>query len=67
MEPGEKAICQHDDWWNAYGDKSLALHCGMRVTVKAGRYVGGTHFTEFEEVPNNWYMTEGFRPMRSLN
>jgi hypothetical protein len=68
MEPGAKCICQYDDWYNAFGDKSTALFCGMRLTVKARKNFYGALFVSFEETPeDNFFQIEGFKPMRNLN
>lgn len=66
-EPGTKWICQHDDWWNAHGDKSEALHRGMRLTLTETYRLGGALFLRFEETQNNGYLSTGFVPLRSLN
>jgi hypothetical protein len=67
MDNGEKCICQENDWYNAFGDQCTALQMGMRLTVQDSKYVGGTRFYEFVEVPKNWFMADGFKPLRSLN
>lgn len=56
LEDGERATCLFDDWYNAFGDKSEALHAGVKVTVIGSRYIGGTRFLEFKEHPGNYYM-----------
>ena len=67
-DPGTKWICQHDDWWNAHGDKSEALHRGMRTTLKESYRLGGATFLIFEETPDkNGYPSTGFVPLRALN
>lgn len=68
MEAGERCICQYDDWHNAFGDVDHSVHMGMRLVVTDSCYVGGVRFLSFEETPKgNWYMHEGFKPLRSLN
>jgi hypothetical protein len=68
MERGEKCICQHDDWWNAYGDKFEALHQGMRLTVLDRKNIFGQLFYSFEEVSDEkWFWSTGFIPLRNLN
>ncbi len=68
MEPGERCICQENDWHNAFGDTDYSLHRGMRLTVTGSRYIGGVQFYSFDEAPkDNWYMYNGFKPLRSLN
>jgi len=68
MEPGEKCICQEDDWHNAFGDQDFSLHCGMRLTVMDSKSVGGMSFYSFEETPSkNFYLGIGFKPLRSYN
>lgn len=68
MEPGETCICQHDDWYNAFGDKTEAVHRGMRLKVTGRRNIGGSVFFTFEEVEKgNWFLGVGFKPMRTLN
>lgn len=56
MESGQRVICLFDNWYNAFGDKSEALCAGQKLTVAGGRYIGGTRFLEFEEIPGNYYM-----------
>lgn len=68
MEPGEKCIAQPGEWVNAYGDKTYTVSGGMRLTVSKCIYIGGTRFYAFEETPDgNYYMYDGFKPLRSLN
>lgn len=68
MEPGEKCICQHGEWHNAFGEQDFALHGGMRLTVVDFVNVAGTRFYSFEEAPKgNFYMAIGFKPLRELN
>lgn len=68
MEPGEKCICQEDEWFNAYGDTDFSVHRGMRLTVTDSMYIAGTRFYSFEETPEgNFYLYLGFKPLRSLN
>jgi len=68
VQKGDKCICQHDDWWNAYGDRSEALHCGMHLTVSGRKTIYGQLFYSFEEAEDdNWFWSQGFKPMRSLN
>jgi hypothetical protein len=68
MEPGERCICQYDDWYNAFGDRSEAMSKGMRLTVKGSTRVGGCRFYTFAETPDDaCYLAEGFKPLRSLN
>lgn len=68
MEPGDKCICQEDDWHNAYGEEDFSVHLGMRLTVRDSIYIAGTRFFSFEETPKgNYYLHLGFRPLRSLH
>lgn len=68
MEPGEKCICQEDDWHNAFGDSDHSVHRGMRLTVLDTRNISGTRFYSFEETPkHNFYLYLGFKSLRSLN
>lgn len=68
MEIGEKCICQHDDWHNAYGDEDFTVHRGMRLTVNEVIYISGSPFLQFEETPKgNYYLAMGFLPLRSLH
>lgn len=68
MEPGDRCICQYDDWHNAFGEDDFSVNCGMRLTVLDSRNIGGTSFYSFEETPkDNFYMGIGFRPLRSYN
>ena len=68
MEVGEKCICQYDDWYNDFGDRSEAIHRGMRLTVSGRKNVAGAIYYSFEEVDEkNWYWSPGFKPMKSLN
>lgn len=68
MEPGEKCVCQENSWWNCFGEKSTAVHRGMRLTVIGSMYVAGTRFYSFKETPeDNFFMGIGFKPMRQLN
>lgn len=68
MEPGDKCICQEDDWHNAYGEEDFSVHCGMRLTVRDSVYISGTRFFSFEETPKgNYYLYLGFKPLRSLH
>lgn len=68
MEPGEKCICQEDDWHNAFGEDDFSVHRGMRLTVTDSRHIGGSRFYSFEETPKgNFYLYLGFKPLRSLN
>ncbi len=67
MEPGEKCICQYDDWHTAFGP-IFTLKRGMRLTVVESKFIAGTRFYMFEEVPKDCiYLGTGFTPMRSLN
>lgn len=68
MQPGDKCICQEDNWHNAFGDSDYSVHRGMRLTVTKSYYVGGVKFYSFEETPKgNGYMHIGFKPLRELN
>lgn len=68
MEPGEKCICQYDDWHNAFGDADHSVNRGMRLTVLDMRNIAGTRFYSFEETPKGYfYLHLGFKPLRSLN
>ena len=68
MEVGEKCICQHDDWVNAFGEKNTILKMGMRLTVLGSRKIHGITFYSFEETPeDNLFMYDGFKSMRNLN
>lgn len=68
MNPGDKCVCQEDNWHNAYGDEDFSLHRGMRLTVISSVNVGGTSFYSFKEAPEkNFYLSFGFKPMRELN
>lgn len=68
MEPGEKCICQEDDWRNAFGDSDHSVHRGMRLTVLDTLNIAGTRFYSFEETPkHSFYLYLGFKPLRSLN
>lgn len=68
MGSGDKCICQQDDWWNAFGDKSTVLKIGDRLTVKDSKRVGGVRFLSFNETPeDNFFMEAGFKPLRALN
>ena len=29
MVEGERCICQHGDWYNAFGDTTTAVHTGI--------------------------------------
>lgn len=68
METGSKCICQHDDWFNAFGDAFTALHKGDRLTVRASKRAGGARFLSFNETPeDHFFLEQGFVPMRALN
>lgn len=68
MDIGEKCICQCDDWFNAFGETTTVLQTGMRLTVAKTRMVNGLRFYGFEETPgDNFFLYDGFRPMRELN
>lgn len=68
MEPGERCICQHDDWWNAFGEKKHVLNRGDRLTVAGSVRIGGARFLHFKEVEEELYFLEtGFVPLRRLN
>jgi hypothetical protein len=68
METGAKCICQYDDWYNAFGDKTSVLHQGQRLVVRASKRVGGARFLSFDETPeDHFFLESGFKPMRALN
>lgn len=68
MEPGEKCICQENEWFNAYGETSTMVSLGMRLTVSGSVYIAGTRFYTFEETPkDNFFLCLGFKPIRNLN
>ncbi len=68
MEPGDRCVCIEKDWYNAFGEKHLAIQIGMRLTVLDTRRIGGISFYSFEETPKNFfYMFTGLCPMRELN
>jgi hypothetical protein len=68
MEPGEKCICQEDDWCNAFGESNFSVSRGMRLVVKDSMFVAGTKFLSFEETPVGlFYMSIGFTPLRNYN
>lgn len=68
MEIGERCICQEDDWFNAFGDTTTAVHTGMRLTVVASKRIGGATFYAFKETPeDHFFLSYGFKPMRNLN
>lgn len=58
FEEGERVTCLFDGWYNAFGDKSEALHAGVKVTVIGSRMIGGMRFLEFKEHPGNYYLEE---------
>jgi len=63
MDVGDRVVCLYDDWYNAYGDKFDAVHCGMRLTVSDTRNIAGTQFLAFHELPEDQlYLHTGFRP-----
>lgn len=67
VEPGERCICQYDDWFNAFGDKTTAVQTGMRLTVIATKRIAGASFYAFKETPeDNFFLSTGFKPMRNL-
>lgn len=67
MVEGERCICQHDDWFNAFGETTNAVHTGMRLTVVASKRIGGATFYAFKETPeDNFFLSTGFKPMRNL-
>jgi hypothetical protein len=68
MNEGDKCICQENDWWNAYGEKSTMLSRGMRLTVARRRVINGLLFYHFQETPgDNCFLASGFKPLRALN
>lgn len=67
MEPGDKCICQYDDWHNAFGEEDFSVNQGMRLTVLGSINVGGSSFYSFEETPEGNYMGIGFNPLRSYH
>lgn len=68
MEPGDKCICQEDDWHCAFGDVDIVVHRGMRLRVSESRIICGQRFYTFEETPKgNYYLSLGFKPLRSLH
>lgn len=68
FEPGEKVICQHDDWHNAFGEGTHVLNVGMRLTLKDTRRFGGLQFFSFEETPKEFYfLSTGFKSLKQLN
>lgn len=68
MEPGERCICQENDWHNAFGDTDHSVHRGMRLTVVDSTFISGTRFYAFKETPEgNLYLHIGFTPLRSYN
>ena len=68
MEPGEKVITKEGGWYNAFGDKTTLVSCGMRLTVKGSRRIAGSLFLSFEETPDdNYFLIHGFTPLRTLN
>ena len=52
MVEGERCICQHDDWFNAFGETTNAVHTGMRPTVVASKRIGGATFYAFKPMRN---------------
>ena len=70
--PGEKVICQFDEWWNAHGDEYVIAK-GERLTVAGTYRVGGAlfyHFAEIEDAngyENPGFLSTGFMPLRRLN
>lgn len=68
MEAGAKCICQEDDWYNAFGDKTTVLHTGMRLAVRERRRINGLIFYSFDDLPeDHFFLSTGFKPLRSLN
>lgn len=68
MIPGEKCICKPGTWYNAFGETTTMVQCGMRLTVKGSKRVSGATFLSFEETPDdNYFMSSGFTPLRNLN
>lgn len=68
LDVGSKCICQEDEWYNAFGDKTVSVQRGMRLTVIDSKRVGGLSFLSFKETPkDNFYLSTGFRSLRSYN
>lgn len=68
MEPGDKCICQYDEWYPAFeGGKAMPLSKGQRLTVRDSIYIGGARFYLFEGIEKASYLSTGFKPLRSLN
>jgi hypothetical protein len=68
MDVGDRCICQYEEWFNAFGAGRTMLTVGQRMTVIETRRVGGAQFLAFEETPkDNYFMADGFKPMRELN
>lgn len=67
MQPGEKCICQYENWCCAFGE-GVPVSIGQRLTVAGSTRVGGVRFLSFEEMPDHcFYMETGFKPLRNLN
>ncbi len=68
FDVGNTVICQHDRFFNAFGDHTEMLHKGQRLTIKQTKRIGGATFLEFDEAEkDNWFLQTGFKPMRALN
>jgi hypothetical protein len=68
VQPGDKCICSEHELFNSYGQKTEALHRGMRLTVLEARRINGYRFYSFKETPkDNYYDVEAFTPLRNLN
>lgn len=68
MSPGEKCICQCDDWVNAFGQGTTICPVGARLTVKERRLIGSLRFLSFAELPeDHFFLIDGFKPLRELH
>lgn len=67
FEPGVKCVCQSEDWYNAFGEKTVMVPVGTRLVLTKRVRVHGCMFLEFDEFPNLQFLSTGFKSLRSMN
>ena len=67
FEPGVQCICQSENWYNAFGEKTVMIPVGTKLVLTKRMRLHGAMFLEFDEYPKLQFLSTGFKSLRSLN
>jgi hypothetical protein len=68
MNVGDTVICQHNDWFNAYGAVKVSIGLGTRAKIRQTRMIAGAKFIYLENFDEDCcFLASGFKAIKSLN